>query len=488
MYRVLITDDEPLIRKGLHFSIDWNGLGFEVIGEAGNATAAKKIISKSEVHVLITDINMPEESGLTLLDWVTANYPKILTVVISGYSNFEYAVGALKYHTQDYILKPIKKDNIISCMQKIKDILDQDRKEQDQTIKSQKAAKNYFLQKLLYNTYVSTEEYNETCSRLEIFASHRKYAVLVIKLRDDGKTEVSLDKLYSLYQNDELEKCEVFVIPEADLDEINRLLEISKNQDAGMKYSIGSRQTADNLFVSFQNALSRLSDEKELGTNLFFGIHKEHRFLKELIDNIEISAYTQVDNLVNLKFSTFTDVRTAKQWCIWMMDQLEEYFNNSRLVGKYEQAVKNYECTEENRTDIDAFQDIFHAYMKKVYMTFEESSSNSHRQLIEKVRRITNSEYPKKSFSLTVLANRMDISYGYLSTQIKQITGISFTDYLLSVRMQKAADLLIEDRLKQYEIAEKVGYGSSRYFAETFKKYYHVSPSEYKNAKIGQNK
>lgn len=123
MYKVIIADDEILLRKEMVLTIPWNSFGFEVIAEASNGIEAFEIVKGKKPDVLITDIRMPGLDGLSLIeklkDICTMKY-----IVVSGYSEFEYAIQAIKLGVTDYILKPIDEQNIIERMQKIKVELD----------------------------------------------------------------------------------------------------------------------------------------------------------------------------------------------------------------------------------------------------------------------------------------------------------------------------------------------------------------------------
>ena len=107
--------------------------------------------------------------------------------------------------------------------------------------------------------------------------------------------------------------------------------------------------------------------------------------------------------------------------------------------------------------------------------------------MIEKACAIIYHQYAESSFSLNAVADEINISYGYLCTIFKQVTGEKFMDYLLRVRMQNAKRLLLEGGHKIYEIAQQTGYNSARYFTLTFRKYYGMTRSEYTKKYGGKN-
>ena len=107
MYKILIVDDEIMIRSGLSKIIRWNEIGFELVGAVGSAGEALKMIAQIPVDAILTDINMPDMTGLELIRRVRKELPRVKAVIISGYSEFEYAREAIELKVENYILKPL---------------------------------------------------------------------------------------------------------------------------------------------------------------------------------------------------------------------------------------------------------------------------------------------------------------------------------------------------------------------------------------------
>lgn len=117
--KVLIADDEPNIREGIRYSINWQEVGMEVVAEAEDGEEALELALKYQVDVLLADLNMPIMNGLTLIKHIRESLPKCRTVVISGYDEFSYAQQALRLQVEDYILKPIKPDSLTEVLKKV---------------------------------------------------------------------------------------------------------------------------------------------------------------------------------------------------------------------------------------------------------------------------------------------------------------------------------------------------------------------------------
>ncbi len=130
MYKVLIVDDEAVIRRGLSRIIPWEQMGFELAGAVGDAKKALEILEHTQVDVVLTDIRMPDICGLELIGHAKERQPGIKSVVISGYSEFDYAVEALKLKVENYILKPLDPHKIREIFEALKKVLDEEQRNQ----------------------------------------------------------------------------------------------------------------------------------------------------------------------------------------------------------------------------------------------------------------------------------------------------------------------------------------------------------------------
>ena len=119
MYRMLIVDDERIIRETLSRHIDWAALDIQVIGTASNGLEAYDIIMDEYPDIVMTDINMPGFSGLELLQRIKSLHPDIEFILLSGYGEFEYAQKAMQWGVRHYLLKPCSDEKIIASVQSV---------------------------------------------------------------------------------------------------------------------------------------------------------------------------------------------------------------------------------------------------------------------------------------------------------------------------------------------------------------------------------
>ena len=112
LYRIILVDDEEEVRKSIIRKIDWQAVGFTVVGDAENGEDALEKIEALEPDVVLTDIRMPYMDGLTLAEKIRQRYPSMKIVIFSGYDDFDYAKRAIKLNVTEYILKPVNVEEL----------------------------------------------------------------------------------------------------------------------------------------------------------------------------------------------------------------------------------------------------------------------------------------------------------------------------------------------------------------------------------------
>ena len=128
-YKYIVAEDEHLIRQNLIKKIDSLSIPLELVGEASNGQNAISLLEELYPSLIITDIKMPQFDGLELIKYIHKNHPHIKTMILSGYNDFTYAQSAVKYGVKDFLLKPIKLEELNTALQNILVLLDSENKE-----------------------------------------------------------------------------------------------------------------------------------------------------------------------------------------------------------------------------------------------------------------------------------------------------------------------------------------------------------------------
>ena len=131
MWKVIIVDDEPKVNLLLQKIVDWEELGFQIAGTAQDGICALELIRDELPDLVVTDIRMPGCDGMELIRQAKEMKEDITFIVVSGYKQFEYAHTALKYGVEDYLLKPVKADELTSLLKQIREKKEQQAEQED---------------------------------------------------------------------------------------------------------------------------------------------------------------------------------------------------------------------------------------------------------------------------------------------------------------------------------------------------------------------
>ena len=171
MYKLLIVDDEPLIRRGIKKLVNLSAIGISKIFEAESAEEAIVIAETEKPHIIVMDINMPNMDGLTASSAIKEKNPDIFIIILTGYDYFEYAQTAIRAKVDDYILKPISKSDIESVLKKIVNTVNQRNKknEYDELCKNDDSANENYIKdmsdiEVLIKDYMSDNLFSSTLS------------------------------------------------------------------------------------------------------------------------------------------------------------------------------------------------------------------------------------------------------------------------------------------------------------------------------------
>ena len=128
-YKVLLVDDEEEAIEAIRLKLEWETLGFKVIGSANNGVKALELVERLQPDVVITDIKMPYMDGLELARTLNEDYQNIHIIIFTGFDEFEYAKEAVHLEIEEYMLKPINSQELSECLKRLKKTLDNEREE-----------------------------------------------------------------------------------------------------------------------------------------------------------------------------------------------------------------------------------------------------------------------------------------------------------------------------------------------------------------------
>lgn len=250
MYKVIVVDDKPIIRKSIVKSVNWDIYNCICIGEAGDGVEAIEIIEKELPDLVITDIKMPEVDGLDLSKYLKNNHPKTKVIMITGYDEFEYAQSALRIGVLDLILKPIDQQVLYGSIKKAVDLIK--REEAEEKIRQQIQEEKILLEKEIKNYKQSNSEVFDInkCGHIvkkAIQFIEKEYAGKLSLEQVSQKVNVTPTYLSRLIKK-EMGKSFVEVITEVRMVKAKQLLKVSTNKI----YEVGNQVGFENYAYFYQ--------------------------------------------------------------------------------------------------------------------------------------------------------------------------------------------------------------------------------------------
>jgi two-component system response regulator YesN len=527
MYKAVLCDDDQIIISGLEMILPWKELGIKVCGCANNGLEGKMMIEKFVPDILICDICMPFIDGLQLTKYAKELNPDIITIIVSGYDDFRYAQSAIKMGAMDYILKPIDEESIIN---QLKRAVEECKRREDQHVifeESQRYLKEKMIKHLIYEGWqTSSQKHNEKqlkeidsnfCSIL--FASIDNYELLTQKMTEDDMLLLN-DKFLRCIKNVLSEGigifeqshgtvgCYLYAKGKKQLDSI-RTEVISKFRGAFFErcseYSVTIAcgkiyNNVHQIRESYREAKVALKERfvYPAGSVIFYECPSNNKKSLEKVeieklltkidffsliqqgDKNEISR--QLSKLQNTlmkcggKSQFYMRIVTGNLYAKLIKEFNEMGFNQENtgidLVEKYRMAIER----ESIEDVISELGDIINSIIDAV----DKCQHSPYSKIMAKALKYIENHYMECDLSLDDVANHVHISPSYFSVIFKTEHEMTFTDYLIKVRIEIAKELMRKTDLKLYEIAHRVGYDTAAYFSTAYKKYTGYSPSEFR--------
>ena len=135
MWKVMLVDDEPFIRRGLKILISWEQYGYEIVAEAENGEQALEKLGKEEIDLVFVDLKMPGMSGLEMIEYARQNYgEKPDFVILTGFAEFDYAKEAIRLSVRDYLLKPIQEKELVHILKSLSEEYKRQKSEKEEPV------------------------------------------------------------------------------------------------------------------------------------------------------------------------------------------------------------------------------------------------------------------------------------------------------------------------------------------------------------------
>jgi len=503
MYKIMIVDDEPIMRKGLNTLIDWKALDCEIVFAAENGQIAIDNFDIYKPDIIISDIRMPKVDGLELSKLIHEKQSNCKIILLTAYADFNYAKQAIHLGVSYYVTKTGAMNEIIEAVNHCKEKI-----QKDSLLETPLETIAYILKSTISGNHDNTEilkkhisnhkllQHNYFVIHGEVFEENQKDM--------DGLQTALITLLKDVFHED---KCFIFpmsftslavVVFQYDLDIIlhncklitQTLLSLT---NATVYFSISDNQSSLlTLNSAYKNSL-KYSDKKFFNQNKFLFTSNGDSYKKrgesynhfELTENLSKSILlAQSDdsqNQLNLYF---------KQQEKSMLAPLEIKLDGIMLLNLCKH------CLQQSNIDIEKLTIDFGLYHDTIlqssfYSEYKILLGIIVEEAVELIKKNTTISSPidiakqyindnfTKPISINDIASFVNVNPSYLSRTFKNKTGIGLVDTINRKRVEVSKDLLRLGTAKVYEIADAVGFEDTTYFSHVFKKYTGMSPKEY---------
>ncbi len=542
MYRLIIVDDEEVIRNGLVHVVDWESLGFTVVDTFPNGNAALAYLRKNAVDVVIADIRMPRLSGLDLARVLMTEQPETLVVILSGYDHFRYAQEAIDLNVFSYLLKPVKEPDIYEVFARVREQLD-DRDNRDSATRRLEAVREREAEDWLIG---------QTRGRLPsvvsaVFADQEaggRYCAMVIEPHTSGGSADGAADLLGLCAGLRRVIAETVTAPVilplilrrparlavilagSEPDIAREVFDAARKEVTSypeVRLSAAAGPAVDHLDEvprSFAEAVTVLAHRMYLGLDRLLapadiegpvddeasgesevsgeggarqaarhggaGTAFTEQQVEHLADALVAGDEGRLGAILDEVFDALRERAVADSYLVEATIHALVMQVRGRLVSVAPHLVELLPGDAHLSRDLHGCitlqqcRDLLTGFLHAALEAARDTEASTATTTIAVATSFIQENY-HRDLALENVAERVGVSAGYLSRLFRQVRGETFKSYLTHVRLQEAKRLLTETGRRVYEIADRVGYNDQHYFSEVFRKHTGLSPLEYRN-------
>ena len=522
MYKVFLVDDEIVVREGIRSNFPWEETDFVLAGEAPDGEIALSMLQDVKPDILITDIRMPFMDGLELCRQVSRSMPWIYIVILSGYDDFAYAREAISLGVKEYLLKPVSGQELRSVLERIALRIQEDKRQQASLIayrEQMASSKRYLKEKLLTELYAgaSVDRVMRSARSMQMNLRANHYAVMLLSPSPEPEGEEAMFSAQSVLERlaegsgDTAHLCRLqgdfalLVMGDnaADLEEraygLAQAARYDAERSAGVKLLVASG--AD---VSSLNEIPRsLSDARRILEKLRAGkaendprrimgaqdVGGEEEISIPDVDaaplgeQFRYATAADVDEILNRYIAGLGDGAAQS---VMMANYLfvEIVMAASRIVrdsgGAPREVIPEALHARQSMLNVDEVLPLCRDMLERAIAFRDSRGSARYGSVIRKARAFIAEKFNDSNLTLHDVASHVALSNNHFCTVFSQEMGVTFTEYLTSVRIARAKELLSATQMRTGDVAYAVGYNDPHYFSYLFKKNTGLSPRDYR--------
>jgi len=538
MIKVIIADDELLEREVYKVIIKKFLPNIQIVAEAETGRQAIELYDIHKPDLMLMDMKMPGISGIEAIEEIRKRSKLTKFIVISAYNFFDFVKDALKYGVDDYILKPVAKDEFIKVVGRVTNKIDEEKKENIKELEIKERLKS--ILPLLENEMtfaIMTSDGNKIKQYYPLLNTGISEGYVAVGLLDEHSLthmdDISRNLTIKIVQEyikesiPELKQCllsnfiankMILVLPwnssksienhqNIDIKDVayKKMLRIRdlvlENCKVRMYFGIGEcYKDISGIINSYNQALTVINNIDSFGIDIVnygdikIDIVKDFKYPYELekllIEKIRLGVFEQAVNVFLSIFNYITDCLKGDINRV-KFEMMELYFVLSRLIYEFEEdnsSFNNFVGIKNDYYKISTFQEIYHIFVediKSLCNRFDDERNKKAKNILFVAIQYIKANYMNE-ITLEEVAKHAGFSPNYFSRLFKSEFNKSFIDYLTNIRVEVAKELVMEGDRNISDIAWAVGYHDPNYFTKVFKKNVGLAPSEYKEQKYNE--
>ncbi|MBW7475429.1 response regulator [Paenibacillus oenotherae] len=528
--KVMVIDDEPIVRKGLQKLIAWEQYGFQWLGTAENGEEALELIEAKRPDLIIVDCKMPHMDGLQLLGAVNERGIALKSVILSGYDEFMYAQQALQLGASDYLLKPPDLERFLEVILRVKKEWEDENRLKQQLRDNYPVMVERFLLGLMAGGRQSPESFREKVEYLKLPIHSGPLRICRLEIEDETG---QLDQ-YTIEDQQLIGFAVMNIIGETFEEWPAKVIFQEGSRRFIMLFNISGMEQVPQLRQLLLQLIDNLKATLKLGATIGVSRHFTSAIneCKPAYEAAKIALqykyYTGANKVIFLD-----DVEEEQGGVVAAPKEREplheeELFMSIRVCNEngleawlaaFALLLKEQGCSShETKTlslqqmiavthtmiemhpqlqldelltagdieqiftagTLEELMQLLRGFLFKLLTLTQNLRKSGKNAVIERTKVFIQAQYAG-NITLETIAAEVFLSPVYLSFLFKQVEAMNITDYIANIRIENAKRLLKTTSSKTYEIANLVGYQDDKYFSRIFKKKVGMTPSEYRN-------
>lgn len=500
--KVVIVEDNLLTIRSLTETIDWDALGCDIVGTARDGETGKQVILDTKPDILLSDIRMPQCDGMDMIEAVRGDIPDCKIIIITGYDQFQYASRAIKMAVFDYLLKPIRNEEVIDSVKRAGAEILKRRSEEDSLEEMDRFRRQAQLVSLLTNPAQRGQGVHRIIEGFGM--SFEAYYIMTVQM--DGEESFSqgslnhLDRIIGarhaeavtclLYDTlvafvmrrkfDDAWRTEAEALTEAIMREMAMPVHI------GVSGQNRSTHEIRQVYQQSRQAMWEAALVRQKGSSVAFYAEEKDRHLPSQ----QIAEFNaRIASLIEVAELSDESARHAAAELVALSGH--QYSQLRALIAMYSLELrKKFGAPTDNQTDRVMYDSWFvtrpdevEDVLLKMCAALRQGSEEHYSLLTQNTLQYIKL-HAVEGLQLNAVADKMCVSGNYLSALIRKETGITYHEHVLNAKMAVARTMLSDPRILVEEVAHAVGYSNYISFYNAFKRIEHMTPTEYRNGKV----